>query len=958
MTVTSSTNRASYSGNGSLTTFAYGFKIFDQDELTVILRSSAGVETVQTLTTHYSVTGVGAAGGGNVVFGTAPAAGVTIVVLRELDLEQGLNLVPNDPFPAESLESSLDKLTFMVQQHNEELGRTIKASRTNVLAGSEFTILAADRANKVFSFDGSGDLAITQELGTFKGNWAASTVYKVRDLVKDTSTNNIFMVKTAHTSSGSQPITTNTDAAKWDLIVNAAAATTSATAAAASETAAETAETNAETAQAASEAAKDASVTAKDASVVAKNASVAAKDESVTAKNSSESALASFTGQYATGSSDPSSNLNTGDLFFNSSTNLMKVYTGSAWVALTPSSSAQTNINALAASAVLADMAILGTDAIVADMAILGTDAVVADMAILATSAIVADMAILGTADVVNDMNILGTSDVVTDMNVLATSDVVTDMNVLATADVVNDMNVLGTSATVTAMNLLGTSGNVTAMSNVSGAISNVNTVAGIASNVTTVAGVSSSVSALAASAVLADMAILATDAIVADMAILATDAIVADMAILATDAIVADLAILATSDVVTDMNVLATSDVVNDMNVLGTSANVTAMSNVSGSISNVNTVASNLASVNSFANTYRIASSAPSSSLNTGDLYFNTSTNVVNVYNGSAWVAAYASLSGALTVSNNLSDLANAGTARTNLGLGSAATTASTAYAPAAGSSNVVTTGALNSGSITSGFGAIDNGASNITTTGVGTFASLDISGDVDVDGTLEADAITLNGTALGSLYSPIAGSSSVVTTGALNSGSITSGFGAINVGSSAISTSGLITAGEVTMTTLDIGGTNVTATAAEINYLDIATLGTSAASKVVTSDANNVVTFSGGIVEDSVTVSSSSAALTLDMRLGTNFIVDLTENITGTTFSNPGGSGNVSAFSLKVIQGSTARTIAWPSAVDWPAATAPTLTTTDNGVDMFVFQTMDGGTTWYGFVAGQALA
>ena len=68
----------------------------------------------------------------------------------------------------------------------------------------------------------------------------------------------------------------------------------------------------------------------------------------------------------------------------------------------------------------------------------------------------------------------------------------------------------------------------------------------------------------------------------------------------------------------------------------------------------------------------------------------------------------------------------------------------------PVAGSSSIVTTGALNSGSITSGFGAINNGASAITTTGVGTFASLDISGDVDVDGTLEADAITINGTAL----------------------------------------------------------------------------------------------------------------------------------------------------------------------------------------------------------------
>ena len=159
------------------------------------------------------------------------------------------------------------------------------------------------------------------------------------------------------------------------------------------------------------------------------------------------------------------------------------------------------------------------------------------------------------------------------------------------------------------------------------------------------------------------------------------------------------------------------------------------------------------------------------------------------------------------------------------------------------------------------------------------------------------------------------------------------------------------------VTSTTAELNILDgVTATAAELNYLDIVALGTSAASKVVTSDANNVVTFSGGITEDSVTITSSSAAATLDMRLGTNFLHDLTENVTY-TFSNPAASGNASAFTLKVIQDSTARAITWPSSVDWPAATAPTLTATNNGVDMFVFQTIDGGTTWYGFVAGQAL-
>jgi len=63
-------------------------------------------------------------------------------------------------------------------------------------------------------------------------------------------------------------------------------------------------------------------------------------------------------------------------------------------------------------------------------------------------------------------------------------------------------------------------------------------------------------------------------------------------------------------------------------------------------------------------------------------------------------------------------------------------------------GGGNIVTTGALDSGSITSGFGAIDNGSSNITTTGVGSFGSLDISGAIDVDGTTNLDNTDIDGT------------------------------------------------------------------------------------------------------------------------------------------------------------------------------------------------------------------
>jgi hypothetical protein len=323
MTVSSSTSRVQYNGNGSTTVFAYSFKIFDEDDLTVIVRSANGTETVKTITTHYTVSGVGNAGGGNVTMLTAPASGEALTILREQDLVQELDLVENDPFPSQSVEDALDKLTFMVQQHEETLGRAIKASRTNTISGSEFTISAANRANKVFAFDSSGNVSIAQELGTYRGNWAAGTAYNQRDLIKDTSNNNIYICLVAHTSTGSQPITSNTDVAKWALIVDAATATSSASAASASAAAAATSETNAgNSATAASGSASSASSSASSASASA--ASAAASFDS-------------FDDRYlGAKTSDPSVDndgnaLITGALYFNSVAGDMRVYTGSAW---------------------------------------------------------------------------------------------------------------------------------------------------------------------------------------------------------------------------------------------------------------------------------------------------------------------------------------------------------------------------------------------------------------------------------------------------------------------------------------------------------------------------------------------------------------------------------------------------------------------------------------------------
>jgi len=118
---------------------------------------------------------------------------------------------------------------------------------------------------------------------------------------------------------------------------------------------------------------------------------------------------------------------------------------------------------------------------------------------------------------------------------------------------------------------------------------------------------------------------------------------------------------------------------------------------------------------------------------------------------------------------------------------------------------------------------------------------------------------------------------------------------------------------------------------------------------------DVAGTLTVQGAITEDAETLTGT--ATTIDLATATNFVHDLTGNTTY-TFSNPATTGNATAFTLKVIQDTTARTITWPASVDWAGGTAPTLTATSGGVDVFVFYTIDGGTTYYGFTAGQAMA
>ena len=589
MTVSSSTNKVSYSGNGSLTTFAYTFKIFDQSDLVVILRAADGTETVQTITTHYTVSGVGSASGGNVVFGSAPASGVTVVILRSQPLTQGLDLVANDPFPAESLEEALDKLVFMTQKHEEELSRAIKGSRTNVIANSEFTVSATDRANKLFSFDAAGNLSIAQELGTFRGDWATGTAYNPRDIVKDTSTNNIFLVNTAHTSSGSQPLTTNANSAKYDLIVDAATATTAQTASAASAAAAAN---DAADAEKLAINAEDSQFTLSDGSTTGfsalhhKEKALDAQTAAETAKTAAETALDSFDDRYL-GAKSTSGGLPTvdndgdalidGALFFDTTNNVLMVYNlgTTTWLRTTPTGSDQTSINTVNANAT-------NINTVAGQISPTNNISTVAGISSSITT-------------VAGDTTNIGT---------IATN--------------LGGSNTIGTVA--------GLSSQITTLGAISSAIS---TAASISSDISDVANIESNISAIAQSAATTNINTVAAD-------ISGSNNIGAVAGAISN--------VNTVGGAISNVNTVATNlTAINTVNtnisaITTVNSNSSDITAVAGAVSNVNTVANNLTSVNAFGTQYQVSQNAPSNPTE-GLLWFDTDNDVMKVYNSTSSV-------------------------------------------------------------------------------------------------------------------------------------------------------------------------------------------------------------------------------------------------------------------------------------------------------------------------------
>ena len=107
------------------------------------------------------------------------------------------------------------------------------------------------------------------------------------------------------------------------------------------------------------------------------------------------------------------------------------------------------------------------------------------------------------------------------------------------------------------------------------------------------------------------------------------------------------------------------------------------------------------------------------------------------------------------------------------------------------------------------------------------------------------------------------------------------------------------------------------------------------------------------GGGIETIATNSTATGAVTLDLTNGNVFTVTLTGDVTFTF--NGATTGKACSFGLYLTQDATgSHAVTWPTGVKWSGGTAPTLTTTLNATDVLVFESLNGGTTWYGSLVG----
>lgn len=149
MTISATQVRKTFTGDGSTKAFTYNYRFLAAGDLKVYQKG-----TLKTITTHYTVSGAGDAGGGTVTFLTAPALNDEIVIINDPSATQTLDLVDNDSFPPESLESALDKMALLIQRLKDRVDRSVVLADTDTATAT--TTLPTPVSNNLLAWNLAG----------------------------------------------------------------------------------------------------------------------------------------------------------------------------------------------------------------------------------------------------------------------------------------------------------------------------------------------------------------------------------------------------------------------------------------------------------------------------------------------------------------------------------------------------------------------------------------------------------------------------------------------------------------------------------------------------------------------------------------------------------------------------------------------------------------------------------